>query len=128
VSLEGENKGAAPIRSLANLLVLRGEDWRQADLSGFKARSLYADWSLASGSPLTIRGSSRRFEGLDRSISLLSNSQSPVRLLDSVLDKGSELKEAGAFLHQYQAHGLGSEELTNAIASLEQVLSDYRFL
>ncbi|XP_013394040.1 tubulin delta chain isoform X2 [Lingula anatina] len=113
--------------SLANLLLLRGKDCNMADVSAFTEPKLYTDW-IPSGCGLLEWKQPRMFCQYEKSASLLSNSQTPVTPLNSVLEKSWSMFGARAFVHQYIKFGLAEEDFLDSFASLEQVLKNYKDL
>jgi len=66
--------------------------------------------------------------GVERSISLLSNSSAIVAPLEAVTVAGHRMFSTGAFVHQYAAHGLSRDEIHNSFVGAEQIIHDYSSL
>ena len=71
-------------KSVANLLVLRGVDVHKSDLSSFNDPRLHANW-VPSSCANVVWCHPRQFNHYEKSATLLSNSQTPVAPLDSVV-------------------------------------------
>ena len=113
--------------SVANLLVLRGLDVASVDVAPFRESYLYPSW-LPPGGGLQAWTNKRSFCGYDKSAMLLSNSQSPVRSLDSMVGKAWTMFASRAYVHQYTKHGLTEEDFVDSFACLEQVIDSYKQL
>uniref|UniRef100_A0A7S4UCJ9 Uncharacterized protein n=1 Tax=Guillardia theta TaxID=55529 RepID=A0A7S4UCJ9_GUITH len=113
-------------RAIAAMLLLRGEGWQEAETKRFKD-CLHAGWSER-GDNLQVLGSPQQFKGLERSSCILANCQSQAKLLDKLLERTAALRTARAFLHQYERYGTSEEDVDEAMAGLEQVISDYHHL
>jgi hypothetical protein len=64
--------------------------------------------------------------GYQRSISALSNSQAVLPLLERAAHRAGELFKAGAYVHQYQQHGLEEDDFVRAFMTVGQVVENYR--
>ena len=111
-------------RSLANLLVLRGNELETADPAIFLEPQLYAPWTPASGRCTTWCGS-HALNCYEKSSTLVSNSQSCLPLLEGVCRKAWNMFTVRAYVHQYQKHGWGLEDFMESFVTVEQVLRDY---
>ena len=111
-------------KSVANLLVLRGNELETADWSPFHDRRLYSEWS-----PEAWRcdawGSGCGFNKHDKCCTLLTNSQGCVRPLNLLCEKAWTMFNAGAYLHQYQRYGLTKDEMLECFADVELIVKNY---
>lgn len=112
------------IRSISNLLIVRGKDVSQADVSAFRDPRLYSSW-LPTDNAFTCWSHARPFIHYEKSAALLSNSQSIVPSLDRVVERGWKMFASRAYVHQYQRHGLEEDDFVDCFAGLEQVLASY---
>lgn len=113
--------------SLANVLILRGNDLEQADVSTFRESHLYSSHAPSSQA-CSVWCSSRTFNKYEKCCSLVSNSQSCVGPLEDVCGKAWDMFSSKAYLHQYERFGLTQEDFLESFVSMEQVLKDYREL
>ena len=111
--------------SLANLLILRGTELSLADSSAFTDPYLYTKWMPTCGT-FQAWAHPRPFNKYDKSAVLLSNSQSQVNALDSVVSKAWSMFASRAYVHQYLKHGLTEEDFVDGFACLEQVVASYK--
>lgn len=72
--------------SLANLLVLRGQDASSADTAGFEDPALYTSW-LSAGDAFQLWTSPVPLDPYGKSATLVSNSQALLRPLDRLVAK-----------------------------------------
>lgn len=114
-------------RSLANLLVLRGKEATSADTSMFSDPSLYAPW-VPAGARLLTGAQPRLLCQYEKSASLVSNSRTPVRTLDTIVDKAWSMFSSRAYVHQYVRHGMAEEDFLDSFVTLEQVIASYNNL
>ena len=114
-------------KSLASLLVLRGQELKLVDTSLFQDKKLYTSWGLPENMFLEW-SHPRTFKNYEKSASLLSNSQSAVRPLSQIIDKAWGMFAARAYVHQYVKHGLAEEDFVDSFATLEQIRSSYMSL
>jgi tubulin delta len=68
------------------------------------------------------------FDGYEKSAALVSNSQSPVKLLDHVVGKAWTMFGSRAYVNQYLRHGMEEENFLDCFASLEQIIANYKHL
>ena len=68
------------------------------------------------------------FLSYDKSAVLLSNSQSQVGALDTLVSKAWSMFASRAYVHQYLRHGLCEEDFIDGFACLEQVIASYNKL
>lgn len=78
------------------------------------------------GEVVSVRGSGAYKGELQKSLAMLSNSQSCVKALDRVLTHATMTSDAKAYLHQYEKYGLSGEEFAECLAKVEQIVADYR--
>lgn len=114
-------------KSIANMVVMRGKDVHLADPSSFESPNLYVDWNQPS-SCISIYCHQRPFNNYEKSLTLLSNSQTPVRSLNSVVEKAWNMFASRAYVHQYLKFGISEDEFVDSFASLEQVIKNYSSL
>jgi tubulin delta len=95
------------------------------DCSAFEPTSTpYAPWNPT---PLLIKRSPSNFQKYDKMGTLLSNNQGALNILQRV-SRAQEKFEVGAYVHQYEAFGVGASEFEEAFDKLEQVACNYRAL
>ena len=111
-------------KSLANLLILRGNELHLADVSQFYDSRLYSQ-SVPKSCTCSVWCSEHRFNGYEKTCTLVSNSQSFTKLLDGVCRKAWNMFSARAYVHQYTENGLSHEEFLECFASVEQLLKNY---
>lgn len=68
------------------------------------------------------------FRGYEKTASLLSNSQSPVKIMKPTVQKAWDMFASRAYVHHYLNHGLTEEDFLDSFAALEQVLVSYKRL
>jgi len=71
--------------------------------------SLYVDWNATSS--FTVWNQKRDFNKYPKSLTLLSNSQSPVYKIDGLVAKAWKMFASKAYVHQYLKHGFDEERL-----------------
>ena len=113
--------------SIANLLVLRGNDLDQVDPAGFRENHLYVPWMPAEEA-VTCWSHRRPYLRNDKFAVLFSNSQMSVDPLNRVISKAWQMFASRAYIHHYLRHGMTEEDFVNSFACLEQVLQDYALL
>lgn len=111
-------------RSLANLVVLRGNELDVADPTLFYNRSLYCSW-VPPSQTCTVWCSQQRFNRYEKSCTLVSNSQSSVRPLDTVTGKAWKMFGSRAFVHQYIQYGFSEDKFMECFVNVEQILKNY---
>ena len=114
-------------KSLANILFLRGLDLEEADTKSFQDSYLYTKWTPP---PLACKiwSHPKTFKGYGKSAALLSNSQSPIESLDSIVNKAWTMFSSKAYVHQYLKHGLAEDDFMDCFAAIEQVVASYKGL
>lgn len=114
-------------KSIANLLVLRGVDVHMADLSPFNDPRLRASWV-----PQTCANAvwchHRPFNHYEKSATLLTNSQTPVVPLNSVVQKAWNMFSSRAYIHQYLKYGMTEDHFVDSFAATEQIIRNYSSL
>ena len=114
-------------KSIANLLVVRGNDLKNVETSMFLDPSLYSKWTPSDFSCSTWC-SEQQFKKYEKSCTLLSNSQSCVLPLDITCGKAWQMFSSRAYVHQYLQNGLSEEEFVDVFVRVEQVLKSYATL
>ncbi|CAH2222143.1 tubulin delta chain [Pelobates cultripes] len=110
--------------SLANLIILRGQDVQRASLEGFQDPSLYTSW-LPSDDACNIWKTPRSFNKYEKSAALVSNSQCLLKPLDTIVSKAWNMFSSKAYVHQYTKFGIEEEEFLESFTTLEQVIASY---
>ncbi|XP_020358920.1 tubulin delta chain [Oncorhynchus kisutch] len=110
--------------SLANLLILRGKDVNDAEISGFQHPSLYTPW-LPADEAFSMWKTPVPFNKYEKSAILVSNSQTLLRPLDNMVGKAWNMFASRAYIHQYTKFGISEEDFLDSFTSLEQVISSY---
>ncbi|XP_033118792.1 tubulin delta chain-like [Anneissia japonica] len=118
---------ASYIKSISNQLILRGKDSKLADCQHFKDMALYTRWTPPS-SVLSVLSHPHQFLKYEKSATLLSNCQSPVKPLGKALDKGWQMFAMRAYVHWYTRYGMMEEDFIDSFASLKQVHHSYATL
>ena len=76
--------------------------------------------------PIKLWTSERRFNNYDKSLTVLSNSQSPSFKIDKLVAKAWSMFNAGAYLHHYLKYAAFDEQhMLNAFISAEQIITNY---
>lgn len=114
-------------RSLANVLILRGKDVYSAETGSFQESALYTSW-LPSDEAFSAWKCTVPFNKYEKSATLVSNSQSLLQPLDSIVEKAWNMFASRAYVHQYTKYGITEEDFLESFTSLEQVISSYRHL
>jgi hypothetical protein len=109
-------------KCIATVLVLRGRGSNAADVSGFMDERMYPIWSI---DPVSVATSSEPFGRYEMATGLLSNCQSTIMPASRALTRAYNMYSAGAYLHQYFAHGMEAESFDMAFARVEDVISRY---
>ncbi|PRP78227.1 hypothetical protein PROFUN_13865 [Planoprotostelium fungivorum] len=112
-------------RSLSNVLFARGSELNKFDPSSFFHPKLYTSWTLK---PMMVCTSTKTFKKYSKCATLLSNSQSAVQPLDKIVSKAYNMYHSGAYLYQYEAHGITRDDFDLSFVQLEKVIQDYRSL
>lgn len=111
-------------KSVANLLVLRGNELETADWSLFNDPRLYSEWSPGAWR-CEAWGSGCGFNKHDKCCTLLTNSQGCIRPLDQLCGKAWAMYSAGAYLHQYDRYGLTKDDMQECFADVELIIKNY---
>lgn len=109
------------------MVVMRGKDIHLADPSSFEEQKLYVDWNPP-GSRVSLHCHPRPFNNYEKSLTLLSNSQTPVLSLNTVVGKAWNMFASRAYVHQYLKFGMSEDEFVDSFACLEQVIKNYSSL
>jgi len=112
-------------RSLANLLILRGDSAYSTPSPSFSNPSLYTPWAT---NPFLLCAHEKKFHSYDKMAVLLSNSQSIVGLVDNLLSCATSMLHARGFIHQYEKHGIEYDDFVHSFVQLEQIVQNYRQL
>jgi tubulin delta len=112
---------------LANLVILRGQNLDQVDTDSVSDKQLYSSW-LPPSVAFAKWTHPRYLHGHEKYACLLSNSQSPVRILDPIVHKAWDMFASRAYVHHYLQHGLNEENFLDSFAVVEQVLENYKKL
>ncbi|EDO39408.1 predicted protein [Nematostella vectensis] len=111
-------------KSIANRVVMRGKDVTYADPSAFADPRLYVDW-MPSYDLGSITCHLRPFNNYEKSVTLLSNSQTHVGPLSKVVGKAWTMFASRAYVHQYLRFGISEDAFVDSFACLEQVVKNY---
>ena len=111
-------------RSLANLVVARGNEVETADVSPFMDAGLYSQSSpLETTCQVWVSG--HCFNKYDKSCTLLSNSQSCILPLEMSCSKAWQMYTSRAYIYQYLQNGLSNQDFLDCFAWTEQTLKAY---
>lgn len=111
-------------KSIANLVIARGNELETADLSPFMDHTLYCRWAPQEFA-CSMWASRHAFNKYEKSCTLLSNSQSCVSPLDSACRKAWQMYAARAYVHQYLQNGLSEQDFLDCFVCTEQTLKTY---
>ena len=111
--------------SLANLLILRGNELEEVDNTILSEPRLYSDHAPSSRR-LSMWCSNCAFNKYEKCCTLVSNNQSCLDPLDQVCRKAWNMFSAGAYLHQYSKYGFSQQDFLNSFVAVEQILKNYR--
>ena len=114
-------------KSLANLLVLRGNELDKSDPSLFSDSLLYSN-SVPSACTCSVWCCHGSFSKYEKSCTVVSNSQSSVSPLDQVCGRAWNMFSSRAYIHQYSKFGLTQEDFMSSFVAIEQVIKDYKDL
>jgi len=126
-----ENKTLARRLFPDALSLYRGKDYLEgveAARSTFGVESMYPLWARELGDVVSVRGSGAYKGDLEKSLAMLSNSQSGIKSLDRVLTHATMTSDTKAYLHQYEKYGLSGEEFAESLAQVEQIVANYKTL
>lgn len=107
---------------LANLLVLRGRDSTEADVTLFDDKALYPIWSV---DPLTVATHSAHLGKYDMFAGLLSNCHSAIAPASHALSRAYAMYSSKAYLYQYFDHGLDRNVFDASFAKVQDILAHY---
>ncbi|XP_062503682.1 tubulin delta chain-like [Corticium candelabrum] len=125
-SFPPEDHAHKPVKTLQNMLILRGKDVHQVDTSTLADPRLYVQQS--SSPRLHVLRDRRTFLGYDKCATLLSNSQGSINGLDNIVRRSWRMFTSHAYLHQYETYGVTRDDFEASFLQLEQVMHDYRKL
>ena len=111
-------------KSLANLLILRGNELNTVDRSSLSDPRLYSGHAPSSCT-CSVWCCKHSFNRYEKCCTLVSNSQSCLAPLDRVCGKAWRMFSARAYLHQYAKHNFTQEDFLKCFISVEQTLKDY---
>lgn len=111
--------------SLANLLILRGNELHAVDRSVLSEPSLYSSHTPSSCT-CSVWCSNHSFNRYEKCCTLVSNSQSCIEPLDKVCGKAWNMFMSRAYLHQYEKYGFSHEDFVNCFLAVEQIVKNYR--
>ena len=111
-------------RSLSNQIFLRGKDASTVDLSTFEDSQLYARWVPSYGR-FHSAWQRNSYNEIEQSVTLLSNSQTPLKPLNAVVSKAWNMFASRAYVHQYAKHGITDDDFVDSFVALEQVVKNY---
>lgn len=111
-------------KSIANLVIARGNEPETADPSPFMDHALYSQW-VPQEFACSTWASRHAFNKYEKSCTLLSNSQSCVSPLDSACRKAWQMYAARAYVHQYLQNGLSDQDFLDCFVCTEQALKTY---
>ncbi len=114
-------------KSLANLIILRGNELNSVDTSNFTDPRLYSK-SVPGCFTNSVWCNGLSFRGYEKTCSLVSNSQGCVRPLNSVCKKAWSMYTAKAYIHQYEKYGLQNDDFLNCFITMEQLIKNYACL
>ena len=114
-------------RSLANLLILRGNELNTLNVAPFQDAKIYSA-STPSKFCLNSWVHWHHFNKYEKSASLLTNSQGVITPLNSLCQRSWEMYTSRAYLHQYARYGINEEDILNCFISTEQVIKNYAVL
>jgi tubulin delta len=112
-------------KSLSTLLILRGKELHEADVSPFSHPAMYAANAY---DPFMMAFSKLPVHNYDKCATVITNSQSIIRPLDYKLKRAFDMFSAGAYTHQYYERGIEPSDFVEAFVKLEQVLKNYKSL
>lgn len=121
ITLDGFN------RSLANLLILRGNELHTVNVTPFQDTKIYSV-NTPSKFHLNTWVHWHHFNKYEKSASLLTNSQGVITPLNSLCQQSWEMFTSRAYLHQYARYGISEEDMLNCFVSSEQVIKNYAAL
>ncbi|WIA32894.1 hypothetical protein OEZ86_006066 [Tetradesmus obliquus] len=112
-------------RAASSMLLLRGQDAGSVPVSEFDDPHFHAPWAV---DPLLVASHSAKFAGWQMAATLLATDQACVAELQPMLAKAYAMASARAYLHQYEAYGLGEADMQQCFAAVEDVLAAYAAL
>lgn len=121
VTLDGFNK------SVANLLILRGNELHTANVALFQDAKIYSP-SVPTKSCLSSWVHWHHFNKYEKSASLVTNSQGVITPLNSLCQQSWDMFTSRAYLHQYAHYGISKEDILNCFVSTEQIIKNYALL
>jgi tubulin delta len=113
-------------KSLSNVLITRGTNLdavQESMISPLRNPAIYAPFQT---DPLVVFNDPYPFNGMDKSCCILSNSQSIIQPIDSMLSKASDMFYANAYVYQYEKNGVDADHFQYCFQQLEQVIFNYK--
>lgn len=111
--------------SLANLIILRGNDFESADVEMLSSDSRLYSCHAPSPRKCTVWCCRHSFNSYEKCCTLVSNSQACVGPLQRVCGRAWDMFAARAYLHQYSKYGFTQEDFMGCFVTVEQILKDY---
>lgn len=127
----GPDSPSAPA-CVASVVALHGDGAAGAEASaavassGLASDALYPAWSARPR--LVARCSPAAVGGAARAAALVASSQAVLRPLERVAATAAGMFAEGAYVHQYEAHGMERADFTDAFVAIEQLAQNYRGL
>ena len=130
--------GGCPVKAVASVLTLHGAEARESASNlahespfcqsehGDDTVQPYSRMVHPTGTSVRVDYSDHKANGYEHSGALFSNSQAILPILQRVNAKAVELFKAGAYLHQYEAHGVTRDDFRESFLQVGQVIQDYR--
>jgi tubulin delta len=112
---------------LSSMVFLRGSGISsipESSISPFRNPAIYTGYQ----DPFMLCKDENMYNNLDKSCCILSNSQSVIPPMDRMLSKASEMYHAGAYIYQYEKHGVDKQYFEYCFQQLEYVLHNYQLL
>ena len=78
--------------------------------------------------PFAVRRSHQNFKRLEKMGTLLSNSDKCLKILERVTENAKSKFEARAYVHQFEAFGVGVPEFEEAFLTMDDVRVKYQQL
>ncbi|KAF8820371.1 tubulin/FtsZ family, GTPase domain-containing protein, partial [Cardiosporidium cionae] len=111
--------------SVGSILSIYGEKSGMANADSFKEDIRYSSWCI---DPLKIWKSTHSFSGLSQSVAMISNCQTPLFAISTVLRRAEQLALHNAYIHQFEQFNLQKEEILVAIRKLQYIQHSYQSL
>ncbi|OQR99149.1 tubulin/FtsZ family [Achlya hypogyna] len=112
-------------KSVGSLLYVRGPDTAAVAADAFLDRRMYCPWA---STPCQVLASTAPFNEYDKTAALLSNSQTMLDPIQTMVEKAHCMYASRAYLHQYAAHGVDTEFFESCFLRLDQLILNYQSL